>query len=99
MIKVYPVNDCKDCPKLLDEKEFKGCNLSDVRVYDLDTDWMDYLEQFCPLHYLETIVEEAYDLGKTYSDYSKKCIKNVKRSVQSDKWATAHEFLNKVNEV
>lgn len=98
MIKVYPVNSCKDCPGLLDEELFKGCTLSDMRVYELDGDWEEYLDQFCPLHHLETIVEDAYELGKEYKDYARGIIKDVRKSVQSDKWVTAHEFLDKIKE-
>lgn len=98
MIKILPITNCKDCPKFTDEDEFKGCELSDVRCYELDSNWEDYLEQFCPLQFLETIIEDSYEMGLNYKEYKNSIIKDVRKSVQSDKWVTAHDFLEKINE-
>lgn len=98
MIKILPINDCSECPKLLDEKELKGCELSDIRCYDVEDDWMSYLEQFCPLQYLEDIVDEAYAKGEEFARFKKKTGKEVKESVEPSKWAVAHQFLEKVSD-
>lgn len=100
MIKILPITDCKECPKLINEKDFKGCELSNIQCYEIDIedDWMDYLEQFCPLIFLEEVIEESYNLGTQYSDHKKEYMKQVRKSVRNDKWLSANDFFNTINE-
>lgn len=94
MIKVLPISNCLECPKL--DKNNKACELSKAQAYDLDDDWEEYLEQFCPLEYLETIINDAYEKGMNYKKFKDKTEKNVKESIKENRWATAHEYLEKI---
>ena len=95
-VKVLPINSCRECPKL--EEGARKCTLSKAEAYDLDEDWESYLEQFCPLNYLEAIIDEAYQQGMRYKEFKDDKIKETKHSVDENRWYTAHEYLEKINE-
>ena len=94
MIKILPISNCKECPKL--DEENLSCKLSEARAYDLDEDWAEYLEQFCPLENLDGIINEAYEKGKEYSTFKEHKKKEIQDTVKENKWATAHEYLEKI---
>lgn len=97
--KVFPINNCMECPKFNEEPIYYECILSDVRCYEKDGDWEEYLEQFCPLSYLEDIIEESYNKGKDFRQMEKKLTGEDKNSVNPNKWVTTHKFLEKVNDL
>lgn len=94
MIRVFPISNCLECPKL--DKENRVCELSKAQAYDLDEDWESYLEQFCPLEYLDTIINDAYEKGQEYRKFKEETGKNVNDSIKENRWATAHEYLEKI---
>ena len=96
MIRVLPVNSCKECPKF--KEDDKMCQLSKAKAYELDDDWESYLEQFCPLEYLETIIHDAYEQGKEYKKFKDNTIKEVSKSIEESRWCTSHEYLERINE-
>lgn len=96
MIKVLPINNCKECPKFNEEIPYYECLASDTRCYEKDDDWEDYLEQYCPLIYLETIIDEAFEKGKEYSMMQENIRTQVKLSTEPTQWFTAQEFLEKL---
>lgn len=97
MVKVLPVNSCRECPKFQEEGNDRMCQLSRAKAYDLDDGWEDYLEQFCPLSNLDTVIRDAYEQGLEYGKFRDETIKEVKKSIEEDKWYTAHEYLEKIN--
>ena len=96
MIKVLPISNCLECPKL--DMNNKACELSKAQAYDLDDDWVEYLEQFCPLECLDTIINDSYEHGMNFRKYKEETKKEVIESIKENKWATAHEYLEKIKE-
>lgn len=96
MLRIYPVNSCRECPKFQEIDNERKCLLSNAQAYDLDEDWEEYLEQFCPLSYLEMIMEDAYEMGKLFKELKDDKVKEVKKSIDGNKWCTAHEYLDKI---
>lgn len=83
----------------MDEDEFKGCGVSNIQCYEIEDDgWMDYLEQFCPLLFLEDVIDESYNLGTHYSDHKKDYVRQVRKSVHNEKWLSVNDFFDKINE-
>lgn len=96
MTRVLPINSCRECPKFSEEGNDRMCELSKVQAYDIDDEWEEYLEQFCPLSYLETIINDAFEKGKEYKRFRDGTVKEVKKGIEDDRWCTAHEYLEKV---
>lgn len=102
--RILPISNCKECPKFLDEEEFKGCELSKIHCYELGRDWEEYLLQFCPLVFLEDVIDDSYNLGQQYSDEKKEIRKQVRESVESEedsvedeaKWKVSHKYMDMV---
>ena len=94
--KVYPINDCRECPKFNEEPIYYECRLSDVRCYEKDIpekEWIDYLEMYCPLSYMEDIIDEAFGKGQEYAETKKEMITNAKMNSKPTHWMTGDEFL------
>ena len=103
MIKVLPVTNCNDCPYLEKHEGIIRCDLSEAQSYEPEGEWMQPLEQFCPLYYLETIISDSYILGKEYTDFTENIIASVTRSKKTGKedlkWKQPHEYMEWINDI
>lgn len=99
MIKAYPVENCKECPKFNEEEPYYECTLSDKRCYDKETDeWMEILEQNCPLEFIRTISDEAFQKGREYEQMIMEQKRKVKSSIEPTTWHTGIEWMEKLQE-
>ena len=99
MIRILPIKDCKECPHWNEEPIYHECRLTDTRCYEKDGNWTDYLEQYCPLEYLDSIIDEAYNKGKEYMVMKEQAETQVRLSTEPTRWFTAHEFLDRLENI
>ena len=97
MLKAYPIKTCKECPKLNEEEPYYECTLSDKRCYEKDTDeWMEILEEYCPLEFIDTITDEAFQKGREYERMVKEMDTRVRLSAEPTRWHTGIEWMEKL---
>ena len=41
-------------------------------------------------------MEDAYEMGKLFKELKDDKVKEVKKSIDGNKWCTAHEYLDKI---
>ena len=99
MVKVLPIKNCKECPYLERHTGLIRCDLSTAQSYEPEGEWMELLDQFCPLQNLQTIIIDSYDMGKQFKEHCDEIKKEVIESTKKKddyRWDKTHEYLEKV---
>ena len=102
MVKILPINDCNDCPYVEKHEELIRCILSEAQSYEPEGNWIELLDQFCPLYEVKTIINDAYEMGKEHNDYIEKILKRIQKSnsrEDSQKWDKTHKYMETIKTI
>lgn len=101
MVKVLPISNCEECPYFERHTGLVRCDLSEAQSYEPDGEWMELLDQFCPLQDLKTIINDSYEMGKLFKEHCENLERDVINSRKNNDnsiWDKCHEYLDKINE-